>query len=278
VSEAPAAVPEEPSEITRAPVTSFVLGLIAGVGSALLGIGGGLIMVPGMVWLLRFRQHRAVGTSLAVILPTAIAAAYKYHHEAVARHTPGLQFWVVFWLAVGGVLGARYGAALANRLAAKQLKRAFGVFVAITGIVMATGIVSRVGPGVGGSLDVLRSVEILLVGVAVGILSGLLGVGGGLIMVPALVLLMGYPQHQAQGTSLAVIIPVSISGALIHMGRGNVAWGIALWLSAGAVVGAWIMAGRVFGIPGETLRMVFGIFMIAMGASMAITLPQKPRP
>ncbi|HEU4754773.1 MAG TPA: TSUP family transporter, partial [Armatimonadota bacterium] len=62
----------EPREITRAPVTAFVLGWTAGVFSALLGVGGGLLMVPGMAFLLRLRQHRAVGTSLAVILPTAI--------------------------------------------------------------------------------------------------------------------------------------------------------------------------------------------------------------
>ena len=261
--------PEERPEITRAPATAFVIGLVAGLASALLGIGGGLLMVPGMVWMLRIRQHRAVGTSLAVILPTGMAAAYRYHQEALERHTPGLQFWVVFYLAVGGVVGALFGARIANAIGAKQLRRLFGIFVIATGMWMIIRYRVSIPEGTGGAVDVFRALQMMGVGVLVGIISGLLGVGGGLVMVPALALLLGYPQHQAQGTSLAVIIPVSISGALVHMRRGNVVWSLALPLSLGAVLGAWIMAGRVFDIPQETLRILFGGFLIAVGVSMA---------
>jgi len=256
-----------PPEITNAPVTAFVLGLAAGVGSALLGIGGGLVMVPGMVYFLRIRQHRAVGTSLAVILPTAIAAAWRYHHEATVRHEPGLNGWVILWLAVGGVFGARYGAVLANALGARQLRRIFGVFVVATGMWMiirapvAQAVVTPV-------MDAAHALQMVGVGVLVGVVSGLLGVGGGLVMVPALALLMGYHQHLAQGTSLAVIIPVSISGALIHLQKGNIIWSLATWLSAGAVIGAYVMAANVFDIERETLRMIFGVFLIIMGVSM----------
>jgi uncharacterized protein len=269
-------VEEERPEITRAPVTAFVIGLVAGLASALLGIGGGLLMVPAMVFMLRIRQHRAVGTSLAVILPTGMVAAFRYHQEAVARHTPGLEFWVVLYLAIGGVIGAAFGARLASALGAKQLRRMFGIFVAATGMWMIIRAMAHLPQGSPGGMDLGRALEMVGVGVLVGIVSGLLGVGGGLVMVPALALLLAYPQHQAQGTSLAVIIPVSISGALVHMRRGNIIWGLALWLSLGAVTGAWIMAGNVFNIPQEMLRMLFGGFLIAVGVSMVTSRPSRP--
>lgn len=257
-------------EITRSPVTAFVIGLVAGVASALLGIGGGLLMVPGMVFFLRFSQHRAVGTSLAVILPTALAAAYRYHHEAVARQTPGLQVGVVWWLALGGVLGAVIGAKIANAMNARQLRRVFGVFVVVTGMVMIARMTQGLSPAgvMTGSLDTGQAVQMLVVGALSGMISGLMGVGGGVVMVPMLALLLSYPQHLAQGTSLAVIIPVSISGALAHMRRGNISWTIAGPLALGAVIGAWNMAGTVFRIPEDTLRTVFGAFLIAIGVSM----------
>jgi uncharacterized protein len=276
-AESPGPALEERPEITRAPVTAFVVGFVAGLASTLLGIGGGLLMVPSMVWMLRIRQHRAVGTSLAVILPTAIAAAYRYDREAVARHLPGLDMGVILWLALGGVIGAVFGAKLANAIGAKQLRRMFGVFVVLVGMWMIIRHMAQVPPGAHGPVDFARALELVCVGVLVGVISGLLGVGGGLVMVPALALIVGYDQHLAQGTSLAVIIPVSISGAFIHFLRGNVIWSLTLWLAIGAVLGAWIMAGAVFNIPKEILRILFGVFLIAIGVSMANTRPARPQ-
>ena len=266
MTEPTAPAPEERPEITRSPVQATVIGLLAGAASSLLGIGGGLLMVPAMVHTLRIRQHRAVGTSLAVILPTALAAAVRYHHEAIEHNEPGLELRVILWLAIGGVVGAVLGARIANALGARQLRRAFGVFVILTGMLMIARLTPA--PQHAETMDAGRMVVMTLVGVLVGAVSGLLGVGGGLIMVPALVLLMGYPQHQAQGTSLAVIIPVSISGSLVHFLRGNVIWSLAIWQAAGAVLGAWLVAGTVFGIPQETLRLLFGAFLIFMGVTM----------
>src|SRR5438132_4351837 len=117
-------------EITHAPVTAVVIGRAAGLFSALLGVGGGLIMVPALVSLLRIRPHRAHGTSLAVIVPSAIAGVSQYaEQENVA--------WVVaLLLAMGGVVGAVFGARLASRVKAPQLKQAFGLFVVTAGVLM----------------------------------------------------------------------------------------------------------------------------------------------
>src|SRR5690349_15273026 len=99
-------------EITQATVTATVVGLFAGAVSALLGVAGGRLMVPAMVYLLRVRQHRAHGTSLAVILPTAVAGVYRYQQ---AGH---VEWRLVIPLAAGGVLGALVGASAANALGA----------------------------------------------------------------------------------------------------------------------------------------------------------------
>src|SRR5947208_2879873 len=117
-------------EITRAPVTAIVIGLAAGMFSALLGVGGGLIMVPSLVYLLRIRQHRAHGTSLAVILPAAIAGVSQYARQGNVNWT------VALLLALGGVFGAVFGARFAAALKAPQLKQAFGAFVVVVGIIL----------------------------------------------------------------------------------------------------------------------------------------------
>jgi uncharacterized membrane protein YfcA len=262
-------------EITNAPVTAVVIGLAAGIFSALLGVGGGLIMVPAMVYMLRIRQHRAHGTSLVVILPTAIAGVSQYAEQ-------GNVVWpVALLLAVGGVLGAMVGARLAATLKAPVLKRVFGIFVIITGMaVIIHGMTHSMGSmngtaaaegSVGHSLlraGAAGSAVIVLVGLLAGMLSGLLGVGGGIILVPAVVYLLGLDQHMAQGISLAVIIPVAISGALIHFGKGNVIPSIAFWMAIGATVGAYVTAHWVKFIPSETLRTIFGIFLVIVGVSM----------
>lgn len=249
-------------DVRRFRATAFAVGLVAGIFSALLGVGGGLIMVPAMALLLRIRQQRAVATSLAVIIPTALAAAFRYNQSEP------LDLGVIGWLALGGVFGGVIGAIVANLIGARQLRRIFGVFVILVGILMIT----RYGEAQGGAqrvaVDAAHGMQLLGWGVFVGVMSGLLGVGGGLVMVPVLVLLLGYTQHLAQGTSLAVIIPVSLSGTFIHIRKGNVVWDFAAWLAVGAVIGSWVTSGFVHSIPGGVLRILFAVFMIWVGSSM----------
>ena len=113
-----------------------------------------------------------------------------------------------------------------------------------------------------------NSLILLLIGLASGFLSGLLGVGGGIIIVPALVLLAGLAPHKAIGISLAVIVPAALSGVIKHHFSGNVEWGIALMIAAGAVVGGYSGATAASHVPGDILRRVFGVFLILIGLNM----------
>jgi uncharacterized membrane protein YfcA len=112
--------------------------------------------------------------------------------------------------------------------------------------------------------------ELLAVGLAGGVLSGLLGVGGGVIMVPLLVVWAGYGQRDAHATSLGAIIPISAAGILTYGIAGRVNWAAAAALAAGAVAGARIGAGMLARIDERSLRIVFGCFLVAVSVTLGI--------
>ena len=180
------------------------IGVVAGLLSGLMGVGGGVIMVPLMVLLLPFTQHQAHGTSLAVVMFTAVVSAITYGWQGSIDYVLALE------LALGGALGARLGALWANHIPALQLRRIFGAFIFLVGLRMilpsppAMAWLGHLGWG-----SILVSV---FIGLIVGFLSGMLGVGGGIVLVPTLVLLLGTQQHIAQGVSLVYIIPTAIVG------------------------------------------------------------------
>lgn len=105
-----------------------------------------------------------------------------------------------------------------------------------------------------------------LIGVAAGIASGFFGVGGGVVLVPALVFLAGFSQHLATGTSLAVLLPpIGLAAALEYYRHGNVDMRAAALLAAGLFCGAWLGAHLASQISGPRLRLSFGLFITALG-------------
>jgi hypothetical protein len=111
--------------------------------------------------------------------------------------------------------------------------------------------------------------KLVAIGLGGGVLSGLLGVGGGIVMVPLLVLWAGYAQRQAHATSLGAIIPISIAGIATYGAAGEVQWWEALALAAGAVVGAPIGAGVLARIDERLLKVIFGTFLLAVAVLLA---------
>jgi hypothetical protein len=112
--------------------------------------------------------------------------------------------------------------------------------------------------------------RLVAIGVAGGLLSGLLGVGGGVVMVPLLVLWAGYDQRAAHATSIGAIVPISIAGILIFGAAGRVQWLDAIALAVGAVVGARLGAAWLVRIDQRLLRIVFGCFLVVVAATMGI--------
>lgn len=114
----------------------------------------------------------------------------------------------------------------------------------------------------------------LVVGAVMGLLSGLLGIGGGTIAIPAMIYLMKMPTHLAMGTSLAVIIPLAISGTYKHLSNGNVDLKVALALAIGGIVFAYVGAWLQSRVPDLMLKRIFGVFIIVLGVNLVLSRPK----
>jgi uncharacterized membrane protein YfcA len=117
----------------------------------------------------------------------------------------------------------------------------------------------------------LQILELLAVGLAAGLLAGLFGIGGGVIMVPAMVLIMGFGQHVAQGTSLLVIIPAAAAGSFTHYRHGRLALRDAASLAVGGVLGAILGSVTALSLDDQLLRRLFALFILAVAGRMLIT-------
>jgi uncharacterized membrane protein YfcA len=116
----------------------------------------------------------------------------------------------------------------------------------------------------------LDSVALLAIGLAAGFAAGLLGVGGGIVMVPAMVLLLGFDQHVAQGTSLVVIIPAALAGSVTHYRNGRVSLRDAALLAAGGIGGAVVGSISALSVGDTVLRRLFGVFLLVVAARMVL--------
>jgi uncharacterized membrane protein YfcA len=115
-------------------------------------------------------------------------------------------------------------------------------------------------------------VSFLALGLAAGILSGILGIGGGIILVPALVYIFGYAQHTAQGTTLAIMVPpIGLLAAWTYYKHGAVDLRTAVFVCVGFLIGGLIGAKFAVNLPSEVLKKVFGIWMLVIGAHMVFT-------
>ena len=118
---------------------------------------------------------------------------------------------------------------------------------------------------------------LLLTGLVAGMLSSLVGIGGGMIIVPAMVLLMGLDQKMAQGTSLALLLlPLGIGGVLVYHKAGNVKWNYALIMACTFIIGSYLGANVVKNLNGAIVKKIFAVFMIIM--SIKYLFFDKPNP
>lgn len=116
----------------------------------------------------------------------------------------------------------------------------------------------------------LEVLVLVPIGVLVGVFSAIFGVGGGVLMVPVLAMAFGFDQHLAQGTSLAVIVPTAVAGAVAHRKRGYVDLRLAALLGLGGVVGVVLGAAIALGASADVLRDVFGVFLVLFGVRVVV--------
>lgn len=195
------------------PKAAFV-GIAGGALSGLFGVGGGIVMVPLFALWLGLEQRRAIATSLIAIIPIALAGMAGYATGSAVNWGAGLA------LGLGGVLGGQLGVWLLPRVPVRLLQ---GIFTLIL-LYSAYRLVFPAGDGGAGLEQSTNELWLLLavVGLAAGVLAGLLGVGGGVILVPALVLLIGSNMNTARGTSLLVVLFTAITASITNMRNGRV--------------------------------------------------------
>jgi uncharacterized protein len=237
-------------------ILGFIIGILGGFFGGLIGLGGGVVMIPLMTGVARLTQHQAHGTSLAAIIFTALmGSATYYYHNAV-------DWKAALMLAASATVTARLGALYAHSLSEKRLRMAFGIFlIVVSGLLIAKGLLQ--GPGHEPMLWV-RLAVFLTTGAATGFLSGMMGVGGGTVMIPPMVILAGMSQHLAQGTSLLAMIPVSMSATLTHYRLGNVRMDIAPGIVVGALAGGYLGGTAANLLPDLYLKVIFGLVLVAV--------------
>ncbi|GAA2946545.1 sulfite exporter TauE/SafE family protein [Microbacterium luteolum] len=237
------------------------IGLLAGLLSGLFGVGGGTVIVPLLVLFLHFNQRLGAGTSLAAIVPTATVGVVSYAIHGSVAWVPALI------LAAGSVVGAQIGTRLLPKISQTTLRWFFVGFLVIVIVSLFLVVPSREAAF---DLQLLTGLALVAVGVVTGILAGLIGVGGGVIVVPVLMLAFGTSDLVAKGTSLLMMIPTAISGTIGNIRNRNVD------LVAAAIVGVSACTTTALGAWLATLidpfagNMLFAAYLVVIAVQMAM--------
>jgi uncharacterized membrane protein YfcA len=239
-----------------------LVGGVAGLLGGLFGVGGGFIIVPGLIAVAGMDRRLAHGTSMAATLPIAIGSFLTYLVHG------NVDFTVALFLTVGSMVGAVAGTHLLRVIPQRILIIVFIVTV------LATAARLLVGSDSSGRGDLTMTMTVLLVllGFVTGVLSGLLGIGGGVVRVPAMVVVLDMGAAVAKGTSSAVIIPTALVGTARNRKHGNVdlrtAGIVGIFGAATAVVGGTI-SDRLSNSLSNSL---FAILLLAVAGSQLISL------
>jgi len=232
----------------------IALGLIAGFCSAALGIGGGVILVPALVLILHVNIKKVLGISLATVVPAALTGIIAHY----VINPSNIRLLIALFVIFGSIIGAGLGAKLAHRITTKKLSISFALLLMFVGLKL-TGIIKiPTEPISAGAMDPL----LVVLGLLAGIASALFGIGGGVLMVPAFYLFFGLSIHEAVATSLTVILPTTLCGAIFHNKLNNINIEPLKFLIPAALFGAILGAATANSIPADILRIVFGILMI----------------
>jgi len=257
-------------------IALLVTGVGVGFASGLLGVGGCFIMVPVQLWVLTsigidptIAIRIAFGTNLAVVLPTAISGAIGHSHKKSVLWKAGIV------LGLSGLAGAFLGGFFAAHISGNILKIGFGLAILSGALRMLTAKPPKLDKE-----PVDNMVTFILWGFPLGIISGLIGIGGGVLMIPVMVLALGFNMHKAVGTSTALMIFASIGGILSYIINGlNVSplppyslgyVNLLQWilLAGTSVPMALVGVKAAHKLPAKQLKYLFIIVMIYMGLKM----------
>ena len=246
-------------------VIAVLAGAVIGLSMGALGGGGSILAVPVLVYALYLDPQAATTASLVIVGVTAIVAAISHARAGRVDWRAALVF--------GGLgIPASIGGSLLNRAVDPQvLLLAFAALMLIAAAAMFRRSRARDGepttPSPAGPAQVTRVVVVALV---VGFLTGFLGVGGGFIIVPALVLAMGFGMPTAVGTSLVIISITSLAAFVERLGHGAIAWDVIIPFTAAAIVGSLIGKRLSERVSAATLTRAFAVLLVLVAGYVAV--------
>lgn len=234
---------------------TLVLAVFVGVTLGLLGGGGSILTVPLLVYVAGMETKEAIATSLLVVGVTSAVGAISHARAGRVQWRTGLTF------GVAGMTGAYAGGRVAEFIPGQWLLIAFALMMMATALAMLRP-QREIDPD--RAPDHLPTARVLFDGLVVGLVTGLVGAGGGFLVVPALALLGGLPMPVAIGTSLVVIAMKSMAGLGGYLASVTIDWSVAAMVTTAAVLGALIGGRIVDRVPAQTLRGLFGWFVLVM--------------
>ncbi len=242
----------------------FILGLVLsaliGLSLGLIGGGGSILTVPILVYLLGVSPHEAVSMSLAVVGATSLLGSYLHYRQENVDLRSGILF------GGSGIVGAYLGSPLTMLVSAEALLIIFGMLMFVVAIAM----IWRRKRQMEESLNSSHPAKGLIAGFGVGVLTGFLGVGGGFLIVPALVFFGGITIKKAIGTSLFVIFLNCVAGLSGHLGEAAFDWGLTAMVMGLAVGGAFFGTMLSRRIAAHRLRTMFAVLVLGVGAFLVV--------
>lgn len=245
------------------PVTIIAIlaavGLGAGTIGSMLGVGGGIIMVPALAFL-GLPPGQIAGTSLFAVASTSVSSTAAYSRQKRIDYRHGLE------MAAAAVPGGVLGAFLSKDLALPDFKLYFGILLMAVGTYIAfrESILKEKKDDVGGKVTATQHAAIFAIAFGAGIISSLFGVGGGVIFVPVLLLMHRMTMHSAAPTSQLTLMVTSIAGLATHVTLGHVDYLYAIALSAGAVIGAQLGARWSRSVKNRILQKALAAVLVAV--------------
>ncbi len=272
---------------------SFIIAAIAGVGvgvlSGLLGIGGGTVMVPLFRLAFGMQPIAATATSLFTIVPTSISGMWKHQKNKTSLPRVGVVCGVAgaclspvgVWLAsvspgwaimVAAAVVVAYSAYTMFKKALKAPKRndASQPKAAASASSKAAAKAGNPADGYAIEFSFATIAKIVFIGVIAGFMSGYVGVGGGFIMVPLFVGMLGIPMRLASGTSLTAVCILAIPGVIEQGILGNIDYMVGIAMMVGSIPGAQLGAGLVKRVPERELRFFFAGFLLIAAAMLVV--------
>src|SRR5450756_2160689 len=267
--------PQYGDEVRSDPMYVFgaiLIGMVSAFLAGMFGVGGAGISTPAIRLVLGASPGIALGTTLPVTIPTSLTGAITYWRSGF------LDKRVAYISAAAGVFGSVGGALLTKVLNLHYLMLATGVLVlCVAGQTIHRAATGNIPSGdtddSGGTADESQESPtplkpawiILLIGLGAGFLSGLLGVGGGILLLPGFIYLLRLPIKKAFGTSLAVITVLAIPGTIVHALLGHISGWLFLYLAIGVIPGAYLGARVSISTSERVLFALFGAFIAVFG-------------